>query len=464
MAQATGSNPTSSEHVITQVTPHRGPVVDPVDSNDKLPEQVDVVVIGGGIIGVSTAMFLAERGVSVALCEKGHIAGEQSSRNWGWVRKMGRDPREIPLIIESLKIWQTLNQKTEADTGFKVTGIMYGARNQAEMAKHEEWLQYSQPYQLDTKAIGKAEFEKLMPGSDGGFHGALYTASDARAEPQKAGPAIARYAQRLGAHIFTNCAVRTVERQGGKVSGVVTEKGRIRCSQVVLAGGAWSSLFLGNLGIRLPQLTVINSVMRTAPLEGAPEVALWDKEYAFRKRLDGGYTIADGTTNVHELVPNSFRFLKDFLPAVRMEWRAYGLQLNSRFGLEASWPKTWTGDEVTPFEKIRVNDPAPVEKVTKKALARLRQRFPAFANAKIEQSWAGRIDVTPDIVPVISFVDTLPGLLIATGFSGHGFGIGPGAGKLIADMVMGKDPVVDPTEFRLSRFLDGSTPRPMGHA
>ncbi|WP_027134015.1 NAD(P)/FAD-dependent oxidoreductase [Geminicoccus roseus] len=441
-----------------------GPVVDPVDPNEKLPEQVDVVVIGGGIIGVSAAMFLAERGVSVALCEKGHIAGEQSSRNWGWVRKMGRDPRELPLIIESLKIWPTLNQKTEAETGFKVTGIMYGARSEAEMAKHEEWLQYSRPYQLDTKAIGKAEFDELMPGSDGGFVGALYTASDGRAEPQKAGPAIAKAAQRMGAHVFTECAVRTIERQGGKVSGVVTEKGRIRCSTVVLAGGSWSSLFAGNLGIRLPQLSVINSVMRTAPLEGAPEHALWDKAWAFRKRLDGGYTIADGSTNVHELVPNSFRFFKDFLPAMKLEWRSYGLQMNGRFMTEAGWPKTWSGDQVTPFEKIRVNDPAPVEKVTKTALAKLKAAFPAFANAKIVQQWAGRIDVTPDIVPVISHVDSVPGFFIATGFSGHGFGIGPGAGKLIADMVMGKDPVVDPTEFRLSRFLDGTVPRPMGHA
>ena len=77
------------------------------------------------------------------------------------------------------------------------------------------------------------------------------------------------------------------------------------------------------------------------------------------------------------------------------------------------------------------------------------------------QEWAGRIDVTPDIVPVISPVDTVPGLLVATGFSGHGFGIGPGAGRLVADLVTGRDPVVDPTPFRLSRFLDGSRAEPM---
>ena len=77
------------------------------------------------------------------------------------------------------------------------------------------------------------------------------------------------------------------------------------------------------------------------------------------------------------------------------------------------------------------------------------------------QQWAGMIDVTPDAVPVISAVDSLPGFFIATGFSGHGFGIGPGAGRLVADLVTGSDPIVDPTPFRLTRFSDGSRPQPI---
>src|SRR6266498_3354152 len=95
------------------------PRVDPVHTTSELPAEADVVVIGGGIVGASTALFLAERGVSVALCEKGRIAGEQSSRNWGWCRKMGRDPREIPLAIEAMRLWQEMNTLTEAETGFR---------------------------------------------------------------------------------------------------------------------------------------------------------------------------------------------------------------------------------------------------------------------------------------------------------------------------------------------------------
>src|SRR4249920_575059 len=101
------------------------PRVDPVVTDEALPARADVVIIGGGIIGTSAALFLAQRGVSVALCEKGRIAGEQSSRNWGWCRKMVRDPRELPLVIESLRLWEGMNQLVEAETGFRTCGIMY---------------------------------------------------------------------------------------------------------------------------------------------------------------------------------------------------------------------------------------------------------------------------------------------------------------------------------------------------
>ncbi len=99
-----------------------GPQVDVVIPDPDMPAEADVVIIGGGIIGTSAALFLAKRGVKVVLCEKGHIAGEQSSRNWGWVRKARRDPREIPLIVESLRQWERMNETIGDETGFRTTG------------------------------------------------------------------------------------------------------------------------------------------------------------------------------------------------------------------------------------------------------------------------------------------------------------------------------------------------------
>ena len=148
------------------------PRVDPVRSDETLPTRADVVIIGGGIIGTSTALFLAQKGISVALCEKGHIAGEQSSRNWGWCRKMGRDPREIPLIIESLRLWQGMNELVEAETGFRQAGIMYLAETQAELNQLEAWLEHARQYQLDTRIIGRSEAAELMPGLTGPWTGA----------------------------------------------------------------------------------------------------------------------------------------------------------------------------------------------------------------------------------------------------------------------------------------------------
>src|SRR5258706_13597678 len=132
------------------------PRVDLVPSDEKLPARADVVIVGGGIIGASTALFLAQRGVSVVLCEKGHIAHEQSSRNWGWCRKMARDPRELPLAIESLRIWEGMNEMVEAETGFRSCGIIYLAETQADLARFEDWLGHARQDQLDSPILCSA--------------------------------------------------------------------------------------------------------------------------------------------------------------------------------------------------------------------------------------------------------------------------------------------------------------------
>ena len=436
------------------------PRVDPVRSDATLPARADVVIIGGGIIGASTALFLAEKGVPTVLCEKGHIAGEQSSRNWGWCRKMGRDPRELPLVIESLRLWQGMNRRVEAETGFRQCGIMYLAENRAELGQLEAWLDHARQYQLDTRLVTRAEAAALMPGLTGDWEGALYTPSDGKAEPQRAAPAIAEMARRRGAAIVTGCAVRGIETAGGRVSGVVTENGRIACASVVLAGGAWSRLFCGNLEIELPQLKVLASVMRTEPIAGGPEISASGGLFGFRKRMDGGYTVATLGVRTIDLVPDNFRLLLDYLPAARLHWKKLRFRVGRRWVEEWRMPRRWALDEATPFEAVRTLDPAPDQFVLDRARTAVAAAFPLFRDMAVAESWGGMIDVMPDAIPVISPVEKMPGFFIATGFSGHGFGIGPGAGRLVADMVMGDPTLVDPTPFRLGRFTDGSNPRP----
>jgi glycine/D-amino acid oxidase-like deaminating enzyme len=433
-----------------------GPYVVPVHGDAELPREVDVVVIGGGIIGTSTALELADQGLRVALCEKGGIGHEQSSRNWGWVRISRRDPREVPLMAESLRIWADLNRRTGRETGFKKAGIVFTCATDEAFAEHERWNRNLEGYQIESRMLSAAEFQQKFPGSQMKLAGALYTAGDCRAEPQRAAPAVAEAARDRGVHILTECAVRGLQLSGGRVSGVVTERGEIRCNAVVLAGGAWSGLFMGNNGLDLPQLKVMNSVMRTKPLEGGPEEAIWASGFAIRKRQDGGYTIADGFQNIVDIVPASFRYAKAFMPALRHEWRSLKLRLGGRYFDELRMARRWSLDEASPFEYNRVLDPVPSAAMSNKAFAQLKKAFPVFEKAEISQRWAGMIDVTPDAIPVIDGIDAIPGFHVATGFSGHGFGIGPAAGRLMSDIVTGRTPIVDRRAFRFSRFTDGS--------
>jgi len=417
-----------------------------------LPERASVVVIGGGIIGVTTALFLAEKGMSVALCEKGVIGGEQSSRNWGYCRTMGRDFAEIPLALESLRLWRGMNERSGRETGFRQAGIMYLCETEKEVAAQEAWLDQAKLYQVDSRLVRGAELDAAMPGASANFTAGLLTATDGRAEPAHAAPAIAEAARDHGAKIFTNCAVRGIDLHNGRLVGVITERGRIRCDAAVLAGGAWSRLFAGNAGLDLPQLKILGSVFRTEPLSGGPEVSASGSIFAVRKRLDGGYSIARRNASTAEITPDHFRLLADFLPRLLSSRHEIRLRLGGRMWEELRTARHWTMDQTTPFEAVRVLDPKPKQGILAEAQAALSRVFPVFSGMKVAQSWAGLMDVTPDAVPVIDQVKRIPGFFIATGFSGHGFGIGPGAGRLMADLVAGDPPVVDPKPFRLDRF------------
>jgi glycine/D-amino acid oxidase-like deaminating enzyme len=427
------------------------PPVEPVASSSMLPDRTDVVVVGGGIIGVSTALFLAEKGIDVALCEKGCVGGEQSSRNWGWCRTMGRDTSEIPLAMESLRLWRDMNRRTNRETGFRQAGILYLCETEAEAAVQEAWLEKARLYQVDARFLRGAALDRAMPGAANGFVAGMHTPTDGRAEPALAAPAIAEAARDHGARIFTNTAVRGIERAGGRITGVVTEHGRIGCQSVVLAGGAWSRLFAGNAGLDLPQLKVLGSVFRTRKLDG-PEISAAGSVFAFRKRLDGGYSIARRNANTAEITPDHFRLLHDFLPRLINSRNEIRLRVGTRSWEELRTARHWALDQATPFEAVRVLDPKPRLRILAEARAVLSRAFPVFAGMEVIESWAGLMDVTPDAVPVIDHVSHMPGFFIATGFSGHGFGIGPGAGRLMADLVAGDRPVVDPAPFRLDRF------------
>ncbi|MEY8827176.1 NAD(P)/FAD-dependent oxidoreductase [Sedimentitalea sp. XS_ASV28] len=416
-----------------------------------LPEAADVVVIGGGVAGVSTALFLAQRGVSVVLCEKGRIAGEQSSRNWGWIRKMGRDYRELPLMIESARLWERLATEMPEDIGYRKCGATYLARTPAELKRHVDWLESNAHFGLDSRLMSSDETDRFLGRNDHQFVGALHTASDAVAEPALAVPALARHAETLGVHIIERCAVRMIDRAAGRVSGVITERGRIDCANVVLAGGVWSRVFLENIGVAFPQLAIKSSVLRTAPAEVRCKGAIGSERVSIRPRKDGGFTIARSGAAEFQLIPAAFRYLPHYIPMLRDRWQIMKIRAGRQF-FGPLGRTSWGANDVSPFERVRVLDPRPDDSLLTDVMAKARDLFPQLSGVAPVESWAGMIDVVPDEVPAIGTISGHEGLTVVTGLSGHGFGIGPGVGLLAAQMVTGATPIVDPAAFAPTRF------------
>lgn len=421
-----------------------------------LPKTADVVVIGGGIIGVMTAWHLAERGEKVVLCEKGRVGAEQSGRNWGWVRQQGRDPAELPIMIEALSIWKQM-EASGLDLGFRQTGVFYAANAPKDMENYEGWMAHARAHGLDTRLMTQSEVDAWLPNAVG-WVGGLLTPSDGRAEPWVTVPRLTGALVAKGVAVIEDCAVRALDLAGGAVAGVATEKGRVAASRVVLAGGAWSSLFLARHGIRLPQLSVRATVAATVPVPEFHSGATFDNEFAMRRRRDGGYTIAPGAVHEFFVGPDAIRNLWLFRAQIRADMSNTRLLPIAPRGYPDGWltPRRWAEDGISPFERMRVLDPAPNLAEIERIRGCFARAFPQAGRPAIAAAWAGMIDTMPDVVPVIDDVAATPGLTVATGLSGHGFGIGPGVGRVVADLVTGRAPGHDLHRFRFARFSDGS--------
>lgn len=428
------------------------PAITPVQTGATLPAATTVVIIGGGIVGLTAALALAERNIPVVLLEKGRLAGEQSSRNLGWVRKTSRMAEDIPLALASDRLWAAMPERIGQDVGYRQAGIMFVGRTDAQMAMHEGWLKSVAHLDLDSQLLTAQQIATRVPGGRSNWAGGIYTPSDGRAEPTLASSAIARAAIAKGVTIIENCAVRTLSLAGGNISGVVTEKGEIRCEQVLLAGGLWSRRFLGNLGISLPTLPLICSVLRTMPMEGPTEIAVGAPDFSFRKHHDGGFIITQRGALDASLTLDHLLIGSRYLQQLRAQRSFLRISVGKNFVRDLALPRRWKANRRSPFEQVRTLDPQVNLALNQEAMTNLIAAWPAFEKAVIADAWAGAIDVTPDSNPVIGPVAKIPGLTLATGFSGHGFGTSPAAGQLAADLVSASAPIIDPHPYRFERF------------
>jgi len=182
-----------------------------------------------------------------------------------------------------------------------------------------------------------------------------------------------------------------------------------------------------------------------------------DEHIAFRARAEGGYTLATGITHDLFLGRDAFKHATKFWPVLKQD------PFNNRpipFG-PRDFPDAWTvphhwGDGKSPFEAMRVLNPKPSKKAMRVITREFRALFPQLPSVDTSRAWAGMIDTMPDVVPILDHCPSLPGLTIATGMCGHGFGIGPAVGRIMADMITGSALGHDLSRFRFSRFSDGS--------
>jgi len=426
-----------------------------IASSPALPPEADAVVIGGGIIGTFTAYYLAKRGLKVALVEKGVIGGEQSSRNWGWCRQQNRDARELPLATKALDLWEQFGAESGENTGFRRCGLFYVSNNDEELATWARWGEFARSVGVKTRMLTGDEATERGGFTGQRWKGGVHSQADGIANPGLAAPAVAKALIALGGTVLQGCAARGIETTGGAVSAVVTEMGTIRTRLVIQAGGAWASSFCRQLGVSFPQATVRQTILAVSTGALTLPDAFVSKSISITYRGEGCHTLAiSGRAKVDPTL-QFLRYALDFLPMFARRWRNLspgGLQ-GALAGHESMF--RWRLDRPTPMEAMRILDPTPDPKTIRLTRQRAAGLIPALGTAPMVASWAGFVDSTPDGVPVIGELPVIPGLILAAGFSGHGFGIGPGAAHLVADIATGQKPIVDPRPYRLSRFTSG---------
>ena len=413
----------------------------------------DAVVIGAGIAGCATAYYLSKKGLNVVVVDKGQVGDEQSSRAWGFVRQQARTARELPLMIAGAIVWQELERELGADVEWNQGGSLTLAGDEEILGRIRSWLKVGEQFGIETQLLTNEDVKELLPAMRGEWLGAMYTSSDGHAQPNKATNAIAIGAREHGALFRTMEAVEGIEVTDGQVSAVVTERDRIVTRNVVCAAGAWSHRVARMVGQTLPYRMVRASVGQTNPTDHVTDMAVIGPRIAFRQRPSGEFYIAPGPGGTdYDVDLDSFKHIRLFMPNFRRNREMFRVHVGRALIKDVLRSLPGSPSRRHPFAHTVGAEPEPNRKVIDKALITFKSMFPDLQNLKIEHYWSGRIDATPDALPVIGEADSPKGFYFCTGFSGRGIGIGPIAGKVTAELIADGESSVDIHALRHSRF------------
>lgn len=371
----------------------------------------DIAIVGAGINGAATAWALSEAGVSVAVFERYRPAAMASGWTLAGVRQSGRDPAELPLALKAVSLWPSLSERLGAETGYRQGGNLRLARTPEEVETIRALVENQRSAGLDLcflddirdiRAIAPAVSEEVLAAS--------YCASDGHAEPAAAVHAFRAAAERGGAQFHTGTGVESIEIRNGRFTALQTTAGRVEAGACLVAAGVQTNALLEPLGRAIPLRRPMVTVVQTAPLPPTltPVLGVANANMAARQQIDGRLRVTSGAG----------------------DWSG---ELSEESGLPAVCPPA-----------IAVAN----------TIHTVSQVLPVMAEAPVARIWAGLLDLTPDGLPVLDHVPGIDKLVVAGGFSGHGFGIAPATALALRDMILGRPPTMALDAFRFDRFGD----------
>lgn len=369
-------------------------------------KSADVIIIGAGVIGNASAYYLTKKGYKVIVLEASDIIGNGgSSRNGGGVRQSGRDPRELPLAMYGIRnLWPTLSEELGSDIEYYQKGNLRLGKTEKHRKILEGLTDRAVKCGLDVRMIDGDEVRAINPYLSEEVTSASWCPTDGHANPLLVTLAYYREARRLGARFITGEKVVELRKIKGHLRQVITKENVYESDFVVLACGMGARKIAGTVGIDIP--------MTSAMLECL----------------------------VTEAEPKMF-------------WQMLGTADADFYGHQTTHGSFVIGGS-SGFETVQKDNGTPINSsVTAPCICRgIIKYIPRLINAKIVRTWAGWMDHMIDGVPVIDTVPEVPGLILACGFSGHGFGISPAVGTVVSQLVAGEEPVCDISGLTYDRF------------
>ena len=379
----------------------------------------DVIIVGAGITGCATALALAEAGAKVEVIEGYHAGAMASGWTLAGVRQSGRDPAEMPLAKAAVKIWQTLDLRLDATTGYRQTGNLRLARTEIETEIICKLVHLQAANGLPIEVLNNQQAQTIAPALSEEFLLASWCPTDGHADPSQTVRGFQKAAERLGVRFRTNTiatGIRTDTNNGcRRFNAIETASGSIVAGNAMLATGVQTNLLLGSLGVCIPMTTPLVSAFQTIPVTTSlgPVIGVANGDLAVRQQIDG-----------------------------RLRFTGGAEQLNAKLDLSGEYPA--------------VHPPAAsIARVISSVSAIL----PLVSQTPIFRIWGGLLDLTPDALPVLDQVPSIVGLYIAAGFSGHGFGIAPAVGEVMAKKILGKKTNISLDLFSFDRF--NKQPKPL---